>query len=61
VDETFPRTWEIVSENLKRLRVPGGWLVHNNAHAILRDEDIAVSESMVFLPDEHHTWIFKQK
>ena len=61
MDDFYPKTWEIISENLRRLKVPGGWIVHNSVHVVLYNKEVAVSESMIFIPDEHHTWGFKQK
>jgi len=60
-DEKFSKEWEIISENLKRMKVPGGWIVHNNTHVVHIDRDISISESMIFLPDIDHTWVFRQK
>ena len=48
--------WERLDDNTSRVKVIGGWLVHRH-----RREDwgksVAMSESMLFIPDRDHEWI----
>jgi hypothetical protein len=52
----YPRKWEIITENFERLKVPGGWIVHNSTTIIIRDKDIRASECMIFVNDKDYEW-----
>ena len=41
--------WEMLEEGFRRLKVPGGWLVH--AYQVCESSD-----SICFYPDPKHEW-----
>lgn len=59
-DDVYKAKWEFVVENLQRMKVPGGWLVHHGTHIIHLDRDVAASECMIFLPDPSYTWTLEK-
>ena len=51
--------WEMVSNRSRRAKVFGGWVFHTFDQETESDVDgnaIALSESMVFIPDVNHQW-----
>jgi len=46
--------------NLKRKKVPGGWILHSSTSHDIR-HGRAISESMVFVPDPEHTWDWSER
>jgi len=61
--DEYPREWQEITKDgqLKRLKVPGGWIVWNRTMLVDRDKFVVHSESMVFVPDDNHTWILEDK
>lgn len=56
--------WEVIEDNLSRLKVPGGWLVKvsNPVPLVMANDEIQVNygfynESITFVPDPGNTWI----
>lgn len=45
--ELYPRKWEVISNGVARLKVPGGWLVTTWEEGI---------ETLCYVPDERHQW-----
>jgi len=57
----YPSDWEIIKENLRRLRVPGGWLVHNSTEIHHGTVNSTASESMIFFSDQYYEWVIEEK
>lgn len=57
----YPRDWEIISENLKRIRVFGGWLVSNSTIVLVPGKNPVVTESLQYMPDEFANWHLEDK
>lgn len=45
-----------VIRNTERLKVPGGWLVNDWRWYLDKNENESTSSSMIFYPDQDHTW-----
>lgn len=59
----YPRDLEFVTRKgeIRRLMVPGGWIVLSQTHRIEYDKFVSYSESMAFVKDEEHTWNLEEK
>lgn len=56
----YPRAWEFIknNEDWKRLKVPGGWLVHHTETHLVGNY-VAVSECCTFFPDPDGDWVLE--
>lgn len=59
----YPREFERITKDggLRRLRVPGGWLIHSSCQYIYHDKCGACSESIVYYPDPHFDWTLESE
>lgn len=57
----YPRDFEVIDGGMERLKVPGGWLVHNSTTVIVKNEHYTASECLVFFPDPDYLWQLEGK
>jgi hypothetical protein len=54
----YPREFELITMDgsLRRLRIPGGWIVRGEMRYIAGDKSVACSESLVRVDDPNEDW-----
>lgn len=57
----FSRKWERVDNYTRRLRVPGGWIVHSSTEIIVSGKQLKSSDALVFVPDQNFEWELEEK
>lgn len=52
----YPRKWEDIDGYTRRLRVPGGWLVHSSTEILVSGKPLKSSDALCFVEDKDHEW-----
>lgn len=57
----YPREWEPINQNSRRMRVPGGWVLHTFKVTLVGGTVPSNSEAMVFVADKEGHWILEKE
>jgi predicted RNA-binding protein associated with RNAse of E/G family len=57
----YPREWEIVNSNLRRLKIPSGWITVVSERVIVQGKEIHVSVQQIEIQDDGHEWVLENK
>lgn len=58
----YPRNFERITKDggLRRMQVPGGWLVHSSTEYIRHAQNGSCSEALIFFPDPDFMWVLEE-
>lgn len=57
----YPNEWQdVVEGEMRRMRVPGGWLVHTYTKVLELNKDFICSEALAFVPDRDSEWVVEK-
>ena len=57
----YPRDWEQVNAYMRRIHVPGGWIVHTYTNILIGGKEAIASEAMTFVPDPNLDWVLEER
>jgi len=60
-EHVFDSDWENVNDDLRRLKIPGGWLVITTVKIIVAGKDYHVTSHPLRIDDPYYAWIIHHK
>ena len=60
-EHVFDPDWEHVNADLRRLKIPGGWLAITTVKIIVGGKDYHVTSQPIKIDDPYYAWIIPSK
>ncbi len=60
-EHVFDPDWEWVNSDLRRLKIPGGWLAITTVKLIIGGKDYHATSQPILVPDPYYAWNIPNK
>lgn len=60
-DHTFDGEWEVINGDLRRLKIPGGWIAISTVKLIIGGKDYHAVSQPILIPDPYYDWVVARK
>lgn len=60
-EHTFDGEWEVVNGDLRRIKIPGGWIAMTTVKVLIGGRDYHAVSQPILIPDPYYDWRIVKK